>query len=131
MQVAVGVAHFACHLAMDRGDSLQLEETAVQHGDKVLHPLYVPANDALVRRVHDEEVDAGGLLERAAHLALRCVDDADAPIDLLPLGLAPRHACGAAFSGEVADEEGGCLHAGEHEVALGPGPGAEETGRFA
>ena len=112
VQVAVGVGHLAGNFTVNGGDALQREEAAIKHGHQVLHPLDVAADDALVGRVHDEEIDPGGLLEGAAHLACRGVDNPDAPVDLLAVRFPPSLACGTALAGEIAGEEGGCLHAG-------------------
>ena len=130
VQVTIGAGDRARDFAMHGGHALQREKPAVEHGHQMLHPLDVAADDALFGSVDDQQVDPRGLLQSTAHLARGNVDHADAPVDFLPLALAPGAPRGPAFAGQIPGKKGGGLHAREHQVTLPPGARGKESGRF-
>ncbi len=127
VEVAVGLLHLAHHLAVDRGDAAH----GMERGPEVLHEgLDLPAgaaDDALLRRVHDEEVDAAPPGQGAAHGIGLAVHDPDHPVHRLVGPEPPALARRVAGPREVAGEERRVPHRTVHPVPVGPRAEGEEA----
>ena len=107
------------------------EEPAAERGHEPADPFGVAADHAFVRGVDNQEVDPRGGAQGLAHPVDGSLHHADAPGHPLALSESPGAAGGPALAGQVAGEEGGVLHPGQHPVPVLPGAQGEEPGRFA
>src|SRR6185369_3562047 len=130
VQVTVGLRNFTGNLTVDRGDTRELEKAAAEDCDDPFYTLGITADHALVRRVHDQQIDPGGHPYRSSDFTGRRADNTDLPVDLLPFGDAPGSRHGPALSGKIFREKGRIVHPEEHGVSFAPGSECKESGRF-
>src|SRR6185369_246885 len=108
VQVTVGLRNFTGNLTVDRSDTRELEKAAAKDCDDPFYTLGVTADHALIRRVHDQQIDPGGHPYRPSDFTGRSADNTDLPVDLLSFGDAPGSECkeSGRFTQAVADDCG-------------------------
>ncbi len=132
VQPAVRLRDLTHDGAMDRARLRQRQRRTAEPPADLRHGRPVAADDALARRVDDEQVgpfDAGqrrrGPPRRPVH------DEAGRPFDRRIRRQFPRLAGGVATAGQVAGEQRRGVHRLQHGVAAGPGPQGEQRRRLA
>ncbi len=131
MQIAIGGFHLPGDFAMHGGDTVDRVKNAAQIADEIFDRGAIAADDAFVLCVNDQEINTTSADKGLPNGIGGPIDHADDPVHRLTGGKIPAFSCGITGTREFGREQGGCVRAGEHLIALCPCSGGEEAGGFA